>query len=64
MMALSIWWHIDVLSSRWNDKRTAYLQKIQESRVRYLKKTYLCGRKSLKNGIELKWLQEKTEGIP
>jgi hypothetical protein len=63
-MALSIWWHIDVLSSRWNDKRTAYLQKIQESRVMYLKKTYLCGRKSLKNGIELKWLQEKAERIP
>ena len=63
-MALSIWWHIDVLSSRWNDKRTAYLQKIQETRVMYLKKTYLCGRKSLKNGIELEWLQEKAERIP
>lgn len=64
MMALSIWWLIDVLSSRWNRKGTAYLQKMRESRVEYLKMLYLFGRKSLNNGIELKWLQEKTEGIP
>ena len=45
-------------------KTILILQKIHESSVGNLKKMYLCGRKSLKNGIELKWLQEKAERIP